>query len=156
MSATEKRLSLFIECAPAALAMFDADMRYLSASRRWISDYGLAEGNLYGRCHYDLFPRISERWREIYRCALAGEVLRGDMEPFARADGSMQWIRWEAQPWRNPQGGIEGIMADSAGSSVIRRNISDGYNFIKKELNISDSEFIIASGIIISLIYILK
>jgi diguanylate cyclase (GGDEF)-like protein/PAS domain S-box-containing protein len=101
-------LQTFIDQAPVAIAMLDREMRYVAASRRWLSDYGFGDRDLRGLSHYDLFPEIPDRWREVHRRALAGEVVSCEEDRFVRANGEVQWIRWEIRPWFNEaiQGGI--------------------------------------------------
>jgi diguanylate cyclase (GGDEF)-like protein/PAS domain S-box-containing protein len=96
---SKELLRVFIDQAPVAIAMFDREMRYIAASRRWISDYGLDAKNLRGRCHYEVFPEIPDRWRLIHQRALMGEVLTSIEDRFDRADGAVQWLRWEVHPW---------------------------------------------------------
>lgn len=103
-------LQLFAKHMPAAVAMFDLEMRYLLASDRWITDHRLAEKNLVGRSHYEVFPEISEHRKAIHKRCLAGAVERGEDEPFPRADGTLDWIRWEIHPWHDSVGAIGGII----------------------------------------------
>ena len=106
----EERLRFFFEYAPASLAMFDREMRYIYASNRWRSDYGLTEINLAGLSHYEVFPEIPEQWKEAHRCGMAGKTLREEAEQFVRADGSVQWLCWEIRPWYDAEEKIGGIL----------------------------------------------
>jgi len=103
-------LQLFIKHAPAAMAMFDREMRYMSASQRWLESFSLVGQDILGVCHYEVFTDIPARWKEAHRRGMAGERIRTEEDRFERADGTVQWLRWEIVPWRAAQGTVGGIV----------------------------------------------
>ena len=107
---TEALLRLFIKHTPAAIAMFDTDMRYLQVSDRFLKDYNLEGQDLIGKSHYELFPHLPERWKEVHRRILAGAVERCEEDPYAAPDGSPEWLQWESLPWRRANGDIGGLI----------------------------------------------
>src|ERR1700692_1125221 len=110
LRASERQLRAFIEDAPVAVAMFDREIRYLAASRRWITDYGFGHSDLTGICLYDLIPNLPEKWRESHRRGLAGEKQHLGEDVWMRADGTEQWVSSAVYPWRDPSGSIGGII----------------------------------------------
>jgi PAS domain S-box-containing protein len=106
----EEQLRLCVKHSPAAIAMLDHDMKYLVVSLRWMEDYRLGEQSIVGRSHYDIFPESPPHWAEIHRRCLAGAVEKSENEKFVRADGSIDWIRWEIRPWHQADGAIGGII----------------------------------------------
>ena len=110
LRASQERLRMFLENAPAAVAMVDKEMCYLLVSRRFASDFGLDTDDLEGRCHYDVFPELPQRWRDTHQRCLAGAVERCDEDSFTRADGSVEWLRWEVRPWYDAEGAVGGVI----------------------------------------------
>lgn len=106
----EKQLKLFIDLSPAALAMLDTNMCYLETSKRWISDYGLFGQQIIGKSHYEIFPEIPNRWKEIHKRALTGQIEMSDEDYFIRKDGKKEWIKWQIYPWYKATGEIGGIV----------------------------------------------
>jgi len=105
------RLSAFVEHAPAAIAMFDRQMRYIAVSQRWIKDYDLQGREIIGKCHYDVFPGLPDRWRAIHARCLAGSV-EACADDTWRPDGwnHDQHLEWELRPWTNDAGEVEGLL----------------------------------------------
>jgi PAS domain S-box-containing protein len=106
----ERLLRMFVEHSPAAIAMFDQDMKYIVNSRRYLIDYRLGDQNLVGRSHYDVFPEMNEEQREIHRRCLAGAIVSCDEDPLPRPDGTMDWVRYELRPWYESNNAIGGLI----------------------------------------------
>ena len=107
----QAQLAVFVEHAPAAIAMFDREMRYLAVSRRFIVDFSLPQDSqLIGRSHYEIFPQIPQRWRDVHARVLAGEALSQEEDLFTHQDGRTDWVRWSMVPWRRADGNIGGAL----------------------------------------------
>lgn len=99
-----------IEHDRSAIAVHDRDLRYIYVSQRYLKDYQVKDPDIIGKHHYEVFPDIPDRWREVHRRALAGEIISADEDSFVREDGRVDWSRWECRPWYDADGSIGGIV----------------------------------------------
>jgi len=72
-------------------------------------DFSLDSSQLLGRSHYEIFPDIPDRWKQLHRRALSGETLRAEEDRWDR-EGGTTWLRWEIRPWQNLDGLPGGIL----------------------------------------------
>lgn len=94
---------------PSAIAVLDREMRHIHVSQRFLDDYGVTQEVL-GRNHYEVFPDIPDKWREVHKRALQGEVLKSDDDVFIRSDGRVEYTKWLCRPWHDAEGVIGGIV----------------------------------------------
>ena len=118
---SEEKLRLFIEHAPVALAMFDADMRHLFASRRWLAANRLDATDIVGRSYFEVCPDLPDRWKEVFRRCLAGAVEKCDEDAVTWPDGRIDWRRWEVRPWYKGTDTVGGIVVMSEDITTAKR-----------------------------------
>lgn len=100
----------FLETVPLSVAVFDSEVRYVYANLKWMQGYGIEGQDIIGKSHYEVFPEVPQRWRDIHQRCLNGETLKAVSDPFPRADGHTDYIDWEVQPWYSEDGEIGGII----------------------------------------------
>lgn len=111
---------LFIDQAPSAIAMFDMNMVYIAASNKWLEDYNIQDKEIIGRRHYEVFPNISDEWKDIHKKCMQGEIHSKDEDCYIYADGTEQWISWEVRPWFTSENVIGGILMHTADITAIK------------------------------------
>jgi PAS domain S-box-containing protein len=107
----------FIEQMPAAMAIFDGDMRYRAVSHRYLSDLAwlfstevFAPAEVIGRTFHEVSPDMPPLWGDAHARVLAGEELAQEEDFVPRQDGRAVWVRWSMRPWRDMHGRIGGAL----------------------------------------------
>ena len=119
----KEKLRLFTEHAPASLAMFDKEMRYLAVSDRWLEDYGVEGENILDRSHYEVFPDMADEWKQFHQRALAGEEITVDEDKIILEDGTLLWLHWKIYPWYAMDDKVGGIVIFT--EDITRRKVAE-------------------------------
>ena len=99
-----------IEHNRSAIAVHDRDLNYVYVSQRYLDEYGVKDPDIIGKHHYEVFPDLPQKWRDVHQKALAGQISSAEDDPYVREDGSVEWTRWECRPWYESDGSVGGII----------------------------------------------
>lgn len=115
MSLTADAVHTLFEHIPACVALIDRDLRFVFVSRRYMRDYHAAPDGetVAGRHVYEVFPNAPMHLRQCHQRVLSGQAVPSHIVNYTRADGQVDWIRYEAAPWCDPAGRVIGIQTFS-------------------------------------------
>ena len=102
-------LSYIVEYSNSGVAVHDKELNYVYVSNRYLQQYDIHE-NVIGRHHYEVFPDLPQKWRDVHQRTLKGEICSSEKDSYLREDGSLAWTRWECRPWFESEGEIGGII----------------------------------------------
>ncbi|PTN38901.1 PAS domain S-box protein [Desulfonatronum sp. SC1] len=103
-------LKYIVEHMRSSVAVHDRDLNYIYVSQRYLQEYNVQNENIIGRHHYEVFPDLPQKWREVHQKALAGEVLSAEDDPYYQENGNVEWTQWECRPWYEQDGSVGGII----------------------------------------------
>ena len=107
---SEENMRYIVKHDPNAIAVYDCKLHYIAVSERYLHDYGVKEEDIIGKYHYEVFPEMPQKWKDVHQRCLAGAIESNDDDYFERPDGSITYNRWECRPWRKIDGEIGGII----------------------------------------------
>lgn len=106
----EGLLRYIIEHNRSGVSVHDTDLNYIYVSQKYLEDFRVSDPNIIGKNHYEVFPDIPQKWKDIHQLALRGITTSAEDDLFERADGSAMWTRWECRPWYKEDDSIGGII----------------------------------------------
>lgn len=103
-------MSYIIHHNRSAIAVHDRDLKYIFVSQRYLADYHITDSNIIGKHHYEVFPNLPQKWRDVHQRVLNGEVISAENDQYQEEDGTIEWTRWECRPWYEEDHTIGGII----------------------------------------------
>lgn len=107
----EAMLRSFVKYVPAAVAMLDNDLNYISVSKRWLQEFHNEKEFIIGKNLYEVNENIPQERRAIYTNALRGYPYKNENQLFEIPGvSSPQHFNWEVIPWRLSDNHVGGII----------------------------------------------
>ncbi len=133
-----------IEHTRSSVAVHDKDLRYMYVSKDYLESYKI-EGNVIGKHHYQVIPDLPDKWRQVHKRVLNGEVVSAEEDIFVRDDGKTEYTRWECRPWYLPDNSIGGLIVYT---EVITEQIKEKERITKEREQFKKTLLSISDGVI--------
>jgi PAS domain S-box-containing protein len=110
----EAMLRSFVQNVPAAVAMLDHNLNYITTSTRWREEFFGGGENPLAQSLFNLFPGMPEYLKDIYYRAVEGTPYK-NFDEVIQVQGreEPQHYYWEVRPWRYSDQRIGGVIVSA-------------------------------------------
>ena len=139
---SRQQILQLVESSPFGVAMFDRQLRCMVVSDAWRGAFTLPDQDPIGRTLGEAFAKAPRQLISAQTRALSGEVVRAREHRFADVKGDKRWFRWEARPWRDARGRVQGVVCyvdDITPLAEARREAEVNARRLKLALNAADA-----------------
>lgn len=106
------KIKAFIKDAPAAMAMLDTDLKFLSVSNQWLKEYHSGQSFIESLTFGELLPLFEEKLKLGFSQCLGGETIRKDAESFVTPNGNECWVKYVLSPWYDSEEVVGGVIIE--------------------------------------------
>lgn len=103
-------INFLIKDSPTAVAIVDMNMCFISHSEIWQREFASNFDSLIGKSYYDILPNTPEALRKIHIDCLNGASNFNKGQKFLAPNGTVQWLSWKINNWKNDSGQINGLI----------------------------------------------
>lgn len=109
LKVSEVLLQQTVSHVPVALALVDAEWKYLMTSATWGPQFKIKTADLKGLKHTEVMPDFPHNLTVLEQRLKGGESMKGQEEEFT-IQGEQEWLNWEVHPWRDTYGNVGGYI----------------------------------------------
>lgn len=85
-------------------------MCFISHSHIWLEEFAQGHASINGQSYYEVLPDTPEELKKIHKECLEGKTNFSNGTRFVRSSGSLQWLKWKINAWRNEDDTIGGLI----------------------------------------------
>jgi len=85
-------------------------MCFISHSLIWLEEFAPDHSSIRGKSYYEILPDTSEELKKIHKECLEGKSNFSNGTKFLNSNGSIQWLKWKINAWRNEDDTIGGLI----------------------------------------------
>lgn len=128
-----------IEQLPVPIILFDKNLHFVAASNRFFEESPLKKEHVREGDHwYKLVPDMPAKWKIGHQRCLQGEKIKCEEDSFYRQDGSVEWWKYEINPWilsNKTIGGIILYVENITAQKTLEQEMQQSIRCLKKSNN---------------------